>query len=63
MPRPSLSPAQRVAKVQADLDLAEYAIAQAKRAIVSGDEGKLHEAAKSLEAVGCYARRTSLPTA
>jgi hypothetical protein len=61
MPRPKLSPADRVAKVLADLDTVAYAAEQAKRAIASGDQAKLAEAAKHLEAVGCYARRTDLP--
>jgi hypothetical protein len=59
MPRPKITPQQRVAKTREDLGLTANAIQSALRAIDNGDAVALKEASAFLEAVGCYGRRTA----
>ena len=59
MPRPATTPDKRVRKTTSDLGLLPNAITQALKAVNDGDATKLAEAAKFIEAVGCYARRTA----
>jgi len=59
MSRPAVTPAKRVAKTVADLALLDNAVKAAARALTQGDADGLAEAAKFIEAVGCYARRTA----
>lgn len=61
MPRKTATPAERIAKIKADAPLAANAVQALLRAIESGDQENLADAAKFLEAFGCYARRTDLP--
>lgn len=59
MPRPTVTPAARVAKTREDLGLTPNAITSALKAIDNGDSAALLEACKFLESVGCYGRRTA----
>lgn len=60
MPRQPVSPAARIAKLKADAPLATNAVAALLRAIDKGDAEGAQDAAKFLEAFGCYARRTDV---
>lgn len=60
MPRQPVSPAARIAKLKADAPLATNAVAALLRAIDKGDAEGAQDAAKFLEAFGCYARRTTV---
>lgn len=61
MPRKTASPAERIAKIKADAPLAANAVKALLAAIEKGDQENVADAAKFLEAFGCYARRTDLP--
>lgn len=60
MPRKPATRDERVHKLVADAPLAENAARVVLSAIKEGNQDKLTEAAKFLEAFGCYARRTTL---
>lgn len=51
---------KRVAKIRADLPRALESVATVERALNRGDAAALAEAARFLEAFGCYVRRTDI---